>query len=83
MRQAAAFALGEIEAVPGAAPLSSTARGQIQLVRARAIEALGKIAAALPAKKEARRTELGAVILAALDAEGRRRARTATSSFSA
>lgn len=75
VRAMAAFALGEIESVKGSeflvAVLSDTAvSGE---VRARAVEALGKIAAALPRDQEARMRELGVVILETLRAEGDRR----------
>ena len=80
VRSTAAFALGEIESATAAnalvAVLKNT-RATAELrpgasataeLRATAIEALGKIAGALPAKDETRR-ELGAVILEALKVE--------------
>ena len=67
VRAMAAFALGEVESASGAAALveilkNTEIRGQL---RGRALEALGKIAAALPAKDH----ELEAVIQQALEAE--------------
>lgn len=74
VRAMAAFALGEIESATGAASLSEVAQKakETDEVRARAIEALGKIAAVLPKAEEARGQALGAVILQTLDAELRR-----------
>jgi cyclophilin family peptidyl-prolyl cis-trans isomerase len=71
VRAMAAFALGEVESATAADVLvaivkSNKDRGEI---RARALEALGKIAAALPAVQQARQRELGAVIREALEAE--------------
>jgi cyclophilin family peptidyl-prolyl cis-trans isomerase/HEAT repeat protein len=67
----AAFALGEIEAESGANPLITVLKNTNAPVeiRARAIEALGKIAAALPREQEARQRELGSAILDALKYE--------------
>src|SRR5919106_449294 len=64
VRSTAAFALGEVESATAANALvavlkNTTAAGEL---RARTIEALGKIAGALPSKHAARR-ELGTVIL--------------------
>jgi cyclophilin family peptidyl-prolyl cis-trans isomerase/HEAT repeat protein len=71
VRAMAAFALGEVEAASGAAPLLPILKNANEpaAVRARAIEALGKIAGALPREQEARRLELGAAILDALKSE--------------
>lgn len=68
----AAFALGEIESIKGAdAILSVLKDGKIQtLVKARGIEAAGKIAAANQA--EAKSKELGEAILDALENEDRK-----------
>lgn len=70
VRAMAAFALGEVESVGGAdalvAIVKSTERGEL---RARALEALGKIAAAVPVEQQARQRELGVVIREALDVE--------------
>jgi len=71
VRSMAAFALGEIESLTGADALlavlkNTTAHAEL---RARAVEALGKIAAALPRAQEARQRELGLAILNALKAE--------------
>src|SRR5947209_15685219 len=68
----AAFALGEIEAESGAGALEEAlGRSKSPEVRARAIEALGKIAAALPEAKQDSKKRLGDVITSALSAEGR------------
>jgi cyclophilin family peptidyl-prolyl cis-trans isomerase/HEAT repeat protein len=71
VRAMAAFALGETEAASGAASLTDAAQKarETNEVRARALEALGKIVAALPKTEEARGAALGAVILKALDDE--------------
>ena len=69
VRAMAAFALGEVESETGANALIAVlknANGPVE-IRARAVEALGKIAGALPREQEARQRELGAVILAALN----------------
>ena len=68
VRAMAAFAIGEVEAASGADPLLAILRSTNEPinVRARAIEALGKIAGALPREQEARRLELGAAIIEAL-----------------
>lgn len=65
VRSTAAFALGEVESPAGAdSLLHALARdGESNLVRARAVEALGKIAAALPKEQQARATELGVAII--------------------
>ena len=67
VRAMAAFALGEIESETAANALISVLKNTSTPVevRARAVEALGKIAAALPSEQEARRSELGAAILEA------------------
>ena len=71
VRAMAAFALGEVESATAADALvaiikSDKERGEI---RARALEALGKIAGALPQEQQARQRELGAVIREALEVE--------------
>ena len=71
VRTMAAFALGEVESEKGAnvliAALKNTPpRGEL---RGRIIEAIGKIAGALPAAQEARQRELGAVIIEAIKVE--------------
>ncbi|HEX3184858.1 MAG TPA: peptidylprolyl isomerase [Pyrinomonadaceae bacterium] len=73
VRAMAAFAIGEVEAASGADALLAVLKktNQPVIVRARATEALGKIAAALPQEQEARRLELGAAILEALKTETR------------
>jgi cyclophilin family peptidyl-prolyl cis-trans isomerase/HEAT repeat protein len=74
VRAMAAFALGETESASGASSLSDVAQKakETSEVRARAIEALGKIVAALPKADEARGQALGAIILKTLDEELRR-----------
>jgi len=68
VRGIAAFAIGEVEAASGADAMLAVLKktNEPLIVRARAIEALGKIAGALPREQEARRLELGAAILEAL-----------------
>src|SRR5690349_8723090 len=75
VRAMAAFAIGEVEAASGADALLAVLKktNEPVMVRARAIEALGKIAGALPPEQEPRRLELGAAILDAL------KSKTATS----
>lgn len=67
VRATAAFAIGEVEAASGAAPLLAVLKNASEagIVRARALEALGKIAGAMTREQEARRLELGAAILEA------------------
>src|SRR6185295_12099781 len=71
VRAMAAFALGEIESITAANALMAVLKSQTgpAEVRARAIEALGKIAAALPREQEARQRELGAAILEAMNSK--------------
>src|ERR1041385_3348010 len=71
VRAMAAFALGEIESETGANALIAVLKNTSAPVeiRARAIEGLGKIAAALPREREARQHEVGAAILDALKFE--------------
>ena len=71
VRAMAAFALGEVESLTAAEALvtiikTGKERGEI---RARALEALGKIAGALPQEQQARQRELGAVVREALEVE--------------
>ena len=69
VRAMAAFAIGEVESEKGANDLVAvlkTASSSVEL-KARAVEALGKIAGALPREQEARQRELGAVILETLN----------------
>ncbi|MGI9104900.1 MAG: peptidylprolyl isomerase [Pyrinomonadaceae bacterium] len=80
VRAAAAFALGEIEAGTGSESLlavvaRNTPAGSKEAasVRARAIEACGKIAAALPQAEQTRATEIGKALLDALELEARPR----------
>lgn len=75
VRSMAAFALGEIESASGASTLlailkNTSVTGEL---RARTLEALGKIAAALPRGQEALQRELGTAILDALKFETERR----------
>ena len=67
VQQMAAFALGEIESAKATDALIEATR--ISDLRARALEALGKIAAALPQTEEARRQAIGQVVLDALALE--------------
>src|SRR5688572_19265454 len=71
VRAMAAFAIGEVEAANGADPLLAILKRANEPinVRARAIEALGKIAGALPREQETRRLELGAAIIESLKHE--------------
>src|SRR5205085_264358 len=71
VRAMAAFALGEIESVTGAAALSEALEktNETNEVRARSLEALGKIAAALPKSDEARSHAIGEIILKTLGDE--------------
>jgi cyclophilin family peptidyl-prolyl cis-trans isomerase/HEAT repeat protein len=73
VRAIAAFALGETESAAGASSLSESVAkaNEASEVRARAVEALGKIAAALPKTDEARLRALGEIILKSLDDESR------------
>jgi cyclophilin family peptidyl-prolyl cis-trans isomerase/HEAT repeat protein len=73
VRAMAAFALGEIESPLAASDLVQVVNHRGPL-RARAIEALGKIAAALPREQEARQKELAKSILEELSSEHRSRA---------
>src|ERR1044071_10068401 len=68
VRAMAAFALGEIESETTANALVAVLKNTSTPVevRARAVEALGKIAAALPRDQQTRQSELGAAILEAL-----------------
>ena len=73
VRAMAAFAIGEIESINAAHLLveiveANKERGEL---RGRALEALGKIAAALPTEQQARQRELGAVIREALEVEAK------------
>ena len=68
VRSMAAFAIGEIESAAGADVLVATLKSKSAAgeLRARTIEALGKIAGALPTDQQARQRELGAMIIEAL-----------------
>jgi HEAT repeat protein len=70
VRSMAAFAIGEVESEKGANAVIAAlkdAKSSVEL-KARAVEALGKIAGALPRAQESRQKELGAVVLEALNA---------------
>jgi cyclophilin family peptidyl-prolyl cis-trans isomerase/HEAT repeat protein len=71
VRAMAAFALGEMESTAGIEALVAALQraGQSNEIRARALEALGKIASALPQTDETRLRTLGEAILAALGNE--------------
>jgi cyclophilin family peptidyl-prolyl cis-trans isomerase/HEAT repeat protein len=69
VRAMAAFALGETESATAAAVLLTTLKNSSGELKARVIEALGKIAGALPREQEARQKELGAAIISALKSE--------------
>ena len=71
VRAMAAFALGEIESETGANALIAALKNTSAPpeIRSRAIEGLGKIAAALPPEQEPRQRQLGAAILDALKFE--------------
>lgn len=71
VRAMAAFALGETESMSATEPLlTALRRGDEQaLVRARIVEALGKVAAALPETEVERRRAVGEAILNALSLE--------------
>jgi cyclophilin family peptidyl-prolyl cis-trans isomerase/HEAT repeat protein len=78
VRAAAAFALGETESGAAAEGLltiverkTPSAVAETAAVRARAVEALGKIAAAMPKTDEARAKEIGRALLVELEARGR------------
>ena len=74
VRSMAAFAIGETESGAGADMLLAVINtSEPSEVRARAIEALGKIAAALPKEQETRARELGAAVLEALKSESGQR----------
>jgi cyclophilin family peptidyl-prolyl cis-trans isomerase/HEAT repeat protein len=69
VRAMAAFALGEIESEKAANVLMAVLKNQTgpAEVRVRVVEALGKIAGALPREQEARQREIGAAILVGLN----------------
>src|SRR6185369_16052908 len=71
VRAMAAFALGEVESDTASEALIAVVKNASSAaeLRARAVEALGKIAAALPREKESRQRELGAAIIDALESE--------------
>lgn len=78
VRAAAAFALGETEAGAASESLlriierkTAASVAESASVRARAVEALGKIAAALPKAEETRAKEIGRALLVALEFEAR------------
>lgn len=74
VRSLAAFALGEVESEKGANALLALLKNASPSgeMRARTIEALGKIAGVLPREQETRQRELGAAIIEALNVESGR-----------
>ncbi|HVG32277.1 MAG TPA: peptidylprolyl isomerase [Pyrinomonadaceae bacterium] len=74
VRAEAAFALGEVESASGAQALITALKrtDEAREVRARVIEAAGKIAAVLTKADEAKLAALGEAILSALSAEAAR-----------
>jgi cyclophilin family peptidyl-prolyl cis-trans isomerase/HEAT repeat protein len=74
VRAMAAFALGEVESASGADALIIALKrtGEPGEVRARVLEAMGKIAAALPTTDEAHMAALGEAVLSALNLEAAR-----------
>src|SRR5262249_5129307 len=75
VREMAIFALGEIHSQNGPPAVSAILADTKQpgVIRARAVEALGKISAALPADQEKGKAELNLGILNALKFEAQRR----------
>ena len=71
VRGRAAFAIGEVESEKGANALLQRLQSTSETseVRARAIEGLGKIAAAMPRDQQPRITEIATAVLSALKAE--------------
>ena len=71
VREMAAFAIGEVESLSGAHALLTALKSSTEtdLDRARAIEGLGKIAAALSKEQQARSAEISTAILEALKLE--------------
>jgi cyclophilin family peptidyl-prolyl cis-trans isomerase/HEAT repeat protein len=71
VRELAIFAIGEIESVQGADALIAILKSSKEAasLRARAVEALGKISAALPDEQAKRKLELNEVILETLKAD--------------
>ena len=71
IRATAAFAIGEVESLKGASAVMETLKNPSETseVRGRAIEALGKIAAAIAREQQARATEIAAEVLQALKLE--------------
>jgi cyclophilin family peptidyl-prolyl cis-trans isomerase/HEAT repeat protein len=74
VRAWAAFAIGEVESANGANALLATLKvaSEAGEVRARAIEGLGKIVAALPKDQQVRTTEIAAAILEGVKSENER-----------
>lgn len=69
VRRMAVFALGEIESDAATADLTSLLKDQDPWLRARAYEALGKIAAAMPADQKEKKDTIGKAILRELENE--------------
>jgi cyclophilin family peptidyl-prolyl cis-trans isomerase/HEAT repeat protein len=80
VRAMAAFALGEVESATAAEALIAVVKNNDERgeLRARGLEALGKIAGALPQAQQTRQRELGAVIREALEVESTRTANQLT-----
>jgi hypothetical protein len=68
VRATAAFALGEVESAAGADALLQALKreGESDVVRAKTVEALGKIAAALPKEQQTRASELGLAVISSM-----------------
>jgi cyclophilin family peptidyl-prolyl cis-trans isomerase/HEAT repeat protein len=69
VRAMAAFAIGEVESINGANALLNALTSEANEVRARALEGLGKIAAALPREQQKRQAELATTILETVKTE--------------
>ena len=72
VRAMAAFALGEVESGNAATALLAAVSSESNEVRARVIEALGKIAGALSREQQARQAELGGLILEVVTSEAKK-----------
>ncbi|HSE22981.1 MAG TPA: peptidylprolyl isomerase [Pyrinomonadaceae bacterium] len=68
VRATAAFALGEVESITAADMLIKALKrdNESEIVQARIVEALGKIAAALPKEQQVKASELGEAVIDAL-----------------
>ena len=74
IRAIAAFGIGEVESMNGSNALLNALKNSTETseVRARSIEALGKIIAALPAAQQTQNPEIGLAILDAVKSEAER-----------